>query len=96
MAKSNKTNRTGFLTAAHVVIRKLEKLYLANAFLSECNDGDESNVVAHPSECHAGAQSKSIGEVIESYCGNYQSAGMDAAFVANYNPTARGKFVYDT
>lgn len=96
LAKSNKTNRTGFLTAAHVVIRKLEKLYLANAFLSECNDGDESNVVAHPSECHAGAQSKSIGEVIESYCGNYQSAGMDAAFVANYNPTARGKFVYDT
>lgn len=95
-AKSTKTNQTGFLTAAYVVIRELEKLYLANAFLSQCNDSDERNVVVHPSECHAGGLSKGIGEVIESYCGNYQSAGMDAAFVANYNPTARGKFVYDS
>lgn len=96
LANSTKTDQTGFLTAAHVVVRKLQKLYLANALLSECNDGDESNVVFHPLKFHASPQSKSIGVVLESFCGNYQSAGMDAAFVRNYNPTTRGKCVYDT
>uniref|UniRef100_A0A8W8NZR8 Peptidase S1 domain-containing protein n=1 Tax=Magallana gigas TaxID=29159 RepID=A0A8W8NZR8_MAGGI len=94
LANSTRTDETGFLTAAHVAVRKLEKLYLANALLSICNDGDESNVIVHPSVYHAnlhGLQSRRIGEVRESYFGNYQSAGMDAAFVGNYKPTIRGQ-----
>lgn len=92
-----KTDETGFLTAAHVAIRNLEKLYLAEAFLSTCNEDDESNVIVHPSLHHANLhniQCTLVGEVIESYCGNYQTKGMDAAFVRNYKPKLGGTFKF--
>lgn len=99
LANSTRTDETGFLTAAHVVVRNLEKLYVANVFLSLCNGGDESNVIVHPSVYHAnrnGLQSRCTGEVRNSYLGNYQLAGVDAAFVRNYKPTIRGKFLSTT
>lgn len=97
LAKSNSTRKdeTGFITAAHVAIRKLEKLYLAKTFFSTCNKGDESIVIVHPSLHHANlhsTQTTLVGEVIESYCGNYLNAGMDAAFVQNYKSSIRGGF----
>lgn len=97
LAKSNSTRKdeTGFITAAHVAIRKLEKLYLAETFFSTCNKGDESIVIVHPSLHHANlhsTQTALVGEVIESYCGNYLNAGMDAAFVRNYKSSIRGGF----
>lgn len=92
LAKSNatfKTSVTGFLTAAHVAVRELQTLYQAESLLSECKAGKEKHIIVHPSWGHS-ANSESIGEVVESYCGNYQAAGMDAAFVRNYKPTAGG------
>lgn len=97
LAQSNSTgtDETGFLTAAHVAIRKLEKLYLAETLLSTCNEGDESNVIVHPSLHHANLhsiQATLVGEVKESYCGNYLKAGMDAAFVRYYKSSIGGGF----
>lgn len=93
LAKSNATSEnpvTGFLTAAHVAILELHALYRAKSLLSECKFGKEKRTIVHPSWGHS-ANSESIGEVVESYCGNYHAAGMDAAFVKNYKPTPGGR-----
>lgn len=92
LAKSNATLEnpvTGFLTAAHVVIQELHKLYQAESLLSDCSAGGKKHILIHPSWGHS-ANSQSIGEVVESFCGNYQAVGIDAAFVWNYKPTPVG------
>lgn len=64
LAKSNATLEnpvTGFLTAAHVVIQELHKLYQAESLLSDCSAGEKKTIslsihhgaiapIANPSE----------------------------------------------
>lgn len=89
LAKSNLSSVTGFLTAAHVAIDDLQKLYDAQVLMSECIVGRKKHKIVHPSWLD-GANSELAGEVVESFCGNYYECGIDAAFVKNYEPTDRG------
>lgn len=66
-AKSNATLEnpvTGFLSAAHVVIQELHKLYQAESLLSD-SAGKKSYIIVHASLGDS-ANSQYIGEVVES------------------------------
>lgn len=97
LAKSNLSSNnyvTGFLTAAHVAIDDLQKLYDAQVLMSKCIVGRKKHKIVHPSWPDS-ANSASTGEVVESFCGNYSKYGIDAAFVRNYEPTDRGKLYFE-
>lgn len=96
---------SGFLTAAHVAIKELDKLHKENALLSQCKQKFDCNF-ARRTHCIVqpawpfSDSCKRIGEVVESFCGNYKpcvednynlSFGMDAAFINTYQPKPRGK-----
>lgn len=96
LAKSNLASNkyvTGFLTAAHVAIQDLNILYNAQVLMSKCIVGMKKHKIVHPSWPDS-ADSESIGEVVESFRGNFNNIGIDAAFVGNYVSTDRGNVYF--
>lgn len=94
---------TGFLTAAHVVIDDIDSLYTDKALLPKsrhnklCNFAQKSHLIVQPAWIQS-ADSETIGEVEESFFGNYKpygegypAYGIDAAFIKTYSPTQEGK-----
>lgn len=75
-------SKTGFLTAAHVAIEHCDELYEGSLLLSEHSLAQQSHKIIHPS-CVDNTVHVVIGEVIESFIGNFGSndIGIDAAFV---------------
>lgn len=98
LAKLNNPLRipvTGFLTAAHVVFDDLDSLYKEKAVL--CNFAQESHQIVQPAWIDS-PDSEPIGEVVESFFGNYKpdgdeypAFGIDAAFIKTYSPKKEGK-----
>lgn len=72
----------GFLTAAHVAIKQCDKLYEDSSLLSKHSLAKQSHEIIHPSPVD-NAINIVVGEVIESFIGNFGShgIGIDAAFV---------------
>lgn len=74
-------SKSGFLTAAHVAIQHCDELYEHQSLLSENILANMSHQIVHPSYADNPANVV-IGEVIESYFGNWTNGtGIDAAFV---------------
>lgn len=71
----------GFLTAAHVAIGDFNKLYNDKKLLSKHYPKQTNNYVVHPSHRDDPKENKKVGSVVEAFCGNYQSKGLDFAFV---------------
>lgn len=74
--------KSGFLTAAHVAIEHCDELYEHSSLLSNHPLGKVSHEIVHPSYAD-NATNVVIGNVIESFFGNYgpNGTGIDAAFV---------------
>lgn len=79
---STDSSRSGFLTAAHVAIENYDELYENSSLLSKHSLARESHKIIHLSH-DDNSLNNIIGEVIESFFGNYgpNGTGMDAAFV---------------
>lgn len=107
LVKSNVTSAvpiTGFLTAAHTVIKELKQVYDKNSMLSEykqkthCMMAKEAQVVVQYT-CSKFTTPEPVGEVVEAFFGNYNppgsdcAFGMDVAFVKSFNPYMGGKSV---
>lgn len=94
LAKINTTEKpvTGFLTAAHVVAENWTELYQTNSFLSDLNVGDFQHEIYHPlfPENQNGQR---IGRVRESFCGDFEGYGIDAAFVQNHKEFPGGNII---
>ncbi|XP_062580723.1 uncharacterized protein LOC134242635 [Saccostrea cucullata] len=71
---------SGFLTAAHVALKDDIIKTLQGKRLSESNFRNEVFDIVHPSFEDSEA-SKVIGKVKDSFFGNYESIGIDAAFI---------------
>lgn len=94
LAKSNLLSNihvSGFLTAAHVAIHDLQGLYSSKVLMSKSTVGRKKHTIVHPSWVHSG-KNEPVGEVWESFCGNFNDIGIDAAFVRNDEPTKKGIF----
>lgn len=103
-AKSNVTSdipASGFLTAAHVAITELDRLHDEKALLTKCKSrkhcefAKERHLIIQPAWPYSDSCTP-IGEVAESFCGNYKSHadgkwyGIDAAFINTYPPKQDG------
>lgn len=75
-------SKYGFLTAAHVAIKQCDELYEGSSLLSNHSLAKQSHKIIHPSPVD-NAINIVVGEVIESFIGNFGSHGngIDAAFV---------------
>lgn len=74
--------KSGFLTASHVAIEECHRLHRGNTFLSNHLLGQKRHIIVHPScDDNAGVDHE-VGEVVESFFGNYASSeGLDFAAV---------------
>lgn len=75
-------SKYGFLTAAHVAIKQCDELYEGSSLLSNHSLSKLSHKIIHPSPVD-NTINIVVGEVIESFIGNFGShgIGIDAAFV---------------
>lgn len=77
--------RSGFLTASHVAIKECHRLYDENTLLSNHPLGNNNHVIVHPSLQDNRGVDHSVGEVVESFFGNYESSeGLDFAAIKTY------------
>lgn len=88
-------SKNGFLTAAHVAIEHCNELYENRSLLSTHSLAEESHTIVHPS-CLDKTDNIVIGEVIESFIGNFGSSGIgiDAAFVQTNQKTPGGMMCF--
>lgn len=86
-------SKSGFLTAAHVAIEHYSELYEKNLLLSRHSLAKKSHKITHPSYADNNVDCI-IGEVVESYFGNWTNGtGIDAAFVSTNQQKLRGMSV---
>lgn len=78
-SKNSDKYRSGFLTASHVAIKECHRLYEENTLLSNHPLRDKKHIIVHPS--FDGIRGADVGEVVESFFGNYDSEGLDFAAV---------------
>lgn len=82
--KSDK-DKFGFLTASHVAIEECHRLHVRNTFLSDHPLGQNQHTIVHPSWDENAGVDNPVGEVVESFFGNYGSSdsseGLDFAEV---------------
>lgn len=85
-------SKSGFLTAAHLAIEQCDELYEHKSLLSTTHLSNMSHKIVHPSYAD-NAANVVIGEVIESFFGNYgtNEIGIDAAFVQTNQQNLGGK-----
>lgn len=88
-------SKNGFLTAAHVAIEHCNELYENRSLLSAHSLAEESHTIVHPS-CLDNTDNIVIGEVIESFIGNFgpSGIGIDAAFVQTNQKTPGGMMCF--
>lgn len=83
----NKTKQlgSGFLTASHVAIPCCPELYKAKEFLSHHPLGMNRHLIVHPSWPDNNSQNNEVGEVVESFIGNFEpsGSGLDIAVIEN-------------
>lgn len=90
--------RSGFLTAAHVVMDEFsyENLYDSHQGLHMTSLQDKKYSVVHPSYSDA-QHNHVVGEVVDSFCGNYRyrstRTGIDLAVIKCAECTQNGKFI---
>lgn len=87
---------SGFLTASHVAVANYEDLYFSTKPLSLHQLRLKQHVVVHPSWVDNN-ENKPVGEVVESYFGNYEflKSGVDVAVVKSNTSIQKGMFKYD-
>lgn len=91
---SNGFSKCGFLTAAHVAIKKCNELYEHESLLSKDPLANMSHEIVHPSYAD-NATTAVIGKVIESYFGNWTNGtGIDAAFVQTNQQNLGGMLLF--
>lgn len=82
--KSNSNeDESGFLTASHVAIKNFKDLYLEGKPLSDHRLGRQKHFIVHPSFRENNSTNNRVGEVVESYFGDYGDppTGLDFAVV---------------
>lgn len=89
-SKDNKY-KSGFFTASHVAIKDFHKLYLATQPLSSHSLGSKDHFIVHPSYLENNKSNNQVGQVVESFCGNYGDPpiGMDVAVVKDVSPRTK-------
>lgn len=85
MRCSNEGEVSGFLTAAHVALDNHTELYGGNSF-STHNLNSSVHEITHPSLLES-TQPRKIGKVKEAFYGEFNSTGIDAAFIETYQNT---------
>lgn len=75
----------GFVSASHVALEGFEELYKQNSLLSMHHLANVSHNIVHPSWQDNNHINNSVGEVVESFCGNFgpQQIGLDFALITN-------------
>lgn len=87
--KGTRLQASGFLTAAHVAAENWTDLYNSNTLLSELGAENFGQTIVHISVPNVDA-GLAIGNVMESFCGNWEGTGIDAAFVQIAEQTGGG------
>lgn len=90
--KGTQVQSSGFLTAAHVAAENWSDLYDCKTLLSEFRAGHFQNKIVHNAVPNVNS-GQVIGTVMESFCGNWEGTGIDAAFVQIADQTRGG--IYD-
>lgn len=85
-------HESGFLTATHVAIKNCRDLYLGGKLLSDHQLGRQKHTIVHPSYQENNASNNPVGEVIESFFGDYGNppTGIDCAVVRSDFPRQKG------
>ncbi|XP_052694674.1 uncharacterized protein LOC128172972 [Crassostrea angulata] len=75
--------RCGFLTASHVAVKRFKELNHHKSLLSMSHLSLEEHPIVHPSWQDNGHMDNAVGQVVESFCGNYGlcQTGLDFALV---------------
>lgn len=82
--------RSGFLTASHVAIEECHRLHLGDTFLSNHPLGQNRHIIVHPSRADNAGVDHPVGEVVESFFGNYAFECLDFAAVRTMARRERG------
>lgn len=87
--------KCGFLTASHVAIQGFQELYHQDRLLSMSHLARRDHSIVHPS-WQDGYTGYEVGQVVESFCGNYglNKIGMDFALVKNQKCRQEGMFFF--
>lgn len=72
-------NEFGFLTASHVVVRNFECFYNEKITLPNSTHQSNRDVNVHPSKEDCERINLEVGEVVQSFFGNYESRALDLA-----------------
>lgn len=87
----------GFLTASHVAVERFQDLYHNESLLSRHHLlALREHFIVHPSWQDSGHIDHKVGQVVESFCGNYglNKIGMDFALVKNSICRQEGNFLF--
>lgn len=74
-------NECGFLTASHVVVRNYETLYREEITFPNTQHQNNHDVIVHPSTEDCEGVNLDVGQVVQSFFGNYESRALDLALV---------------
>lgn len=86
----------GFLTTSHVAIANFHELYIHQTLLSMHPLGHEPHLIVHPSWEDNDHNNNLVGEVVESFIGNFghHNTGLDIAVVKNNSSSRKGLYMY--
>lgn len=85
-------NEFGFLTASHVVVRNFEYFYNEEITFLYPTHQSNGDVIVHPSKEDCQRVNLEVGEVVQSFFGNYESRALDLALVKCNSPRKEGIF----
>lgn len=96
LKKPKKDVDFGFISASHVALDCFEELYNQNSLLSKHQLANVSHNIVHPSWQDNDHTNNAVGEVVESFCGNYgpQQIGLDFALITNNVKKDGGRYFY--
>lgn len=88
--------RCGFLTASHVAVKRFKELNHHKSLLSMSHLSLEENLIVHPSWQDNSHMDNAVGQVVESFCGNYGlcQTGLDFALVRIHGCREEGIFLF--
>lgn len=86
--------RCGFLTASHVAVKRFKELNHHKSLLSMSHLSLEEHLIVHPSWQDNSHMDNAVGQVVESFCGNYGlcQTGLDFALVRIHGCREEGIF----
>lgn len=86
-------NECGFLTASHVVVRNYETLYKAEITFPYTPHQNNQDVIVHPSREDCEEVNLDVGQVVQSFFGNYESRALDLALVRCNSTRKEGIYI---